>query len=75
MNGVIIPLKMAWIAYQCMFWGFLRIAVSPLVMVHIYNPSTPEFEAGGLQVRGQPNYIVRLCLLKKKKKKGVMSRS
>jgi hypothetical protein len=38
-------------------------------MEAIYNPSTPEAEAGESQIQGQLGlYITRLCSKKKKKK-------
>jgi hypothetical protein len=35
---------------------------------HVCNPSTQEAKAEGMQDRGQPGYMARPCLKKKKKK-------
>jgi hypothetical protein len=34
--------------------SFLRSLQKPGIVVHSYNPSTREVEAGGSQVQGQP---------------------
>jgi hypothetical protein len=39
------------------------------VVVHIYNPSTQEDKAGGLQIQDKPVYIERPCLKRGKKTK------
>lgn len=38
-------------------------------VIHTYNPRTQEAETGGLQVRGQTGYVLRLHLKEKGKKK------
>jgi hypothetical protein len=40
------------------------------MVVHAYNPSIWEAEAGGSQDLSQPSYIGGLCLKKKMRQKG-----